>query len=162
MRHVDSYLYKGESVLFPRKGSLNHIMYVDESFWTVDTMFYTEMKIPNSAKYIFHSVNRIDFTGLDSGTGVPSMTSTTLYSIKVKRPTEDLLQAFDEKIHPWFKAIESNRRTIEESMILRKELLPLLMNGQVSVRQLNNHFVEWNRMLSSVFSNLKMYERRIN
>ena len=139
MRHVESYLYEGESVLFPRKGSLNHIMYLDEAFWTVDTMFYTEMKIPNSAKYIFYSVNRIDFTGLDSGTGVPSMTSTTLYSIKVRRPTDDLLKAFDETIQPWFKAIESNRRNIEESIRLRNELLPLLMNGQVSVKPLNNH-----------------------
>lgn len=139
MRHVESYLYEGESVLFPRKGSLNHVMYVDEAFWTVDTMFYTEMKIPNSAKYLFYSVNRIDFTGLDSGTGVPSMTSTTLYSIKVRRPTYDLLKAFDETIQPWFKAIESNRRNIEESIRLRNVLLPLLMNGQVSVKPLNNH-----------------------
>ena len=135
MRYVDSYLYNGESVLFPRKGSLNHIMYVNEAFWTVDTMFFTELKIPQAAKYIFYSVNGIDFTGLDSGTGVPSMTSTTLYSIKVIKPTQDLLQLFDERIQPWFHAIESNRRAIEESKKLRDELLPLLMNGQVSVRQ---------------------------
>ena len=142
MRHVDCYLYSGESALFPRKGSLNHIMYVNEAFWTVDTMFYTELKIPHSAKYIFYTVNGIDFTGLDSGTGVPSMTSTTLYSIKVIKPTKDLLQLFDERIQPWFHAIESNRRVIEESTRLRDELLPLLMNGQVSVRQLNNHLSE--------------------
>ena len=135
MRYVDSYLYNGESVLFPRKGSLNHIMYVNEAFWTVDTMCFTELKIPQAAKYIFYSVNGIDFTGLDSGTGVPSMTSTTLYSIKVIKPTQDLLQLFDERIQPWFHAIESNRRAIEESKKLRDELLPLLMNGQVSVRQ---------------------------
>lgn len=135
MRYVDSYLYNGESVLFPRKGSLNHIMYVNEAFWTVDTMFFTELKIPQAAKYIFYSVNGIDFTGLDSGTGVPSMTSTTLYSIKVIKPTQGLLQLFDERIQPWFHAIESNRRAIEESKKLRDELLPLLMNGQVSVRQ---------------------------
>ena len=135
MRYVDSYLYNGESVLFPRKGSLNHIMYVNEAFWTVDTMFFTELKIPQAAKYIFYSVNGIDFTGLDSGTGVPSMTSKTLYSIKVIKPTQDLLQLFDERILPWLHAIESNRRAIEESKKLRDELLPLLMNGQVSVRQ---------------------------
>ena len=139
MRYVDSYLFEGESVLFPRKGSLNHIMYVNEAFWTVDTMFYTELKIPNSAKFIFYSVNGIDFTGLDSGTGVPSMTSTTLYSIKLLKPTPNLLQSFDEKIQPWFHSIENNRRIIVDSMKLRNELLPLLMNGQVSIKPLNNH-----------------------
>lgn len=50
MRRVNEYLYKGESVLMPRKGTLNNIMYVDESFWTVDTMFYSEMKILHCAK----------------------------------------------------------------------------------------------------------------
>ena len=44
MRRVNENLYRGESVLMPRKGTLNNIMYVDEAFWTVDTMFYSEMK----------------------------------------------------------------------------------------------------------------------
>ncbi len=56
MRSVDKYLYMGESVLMPRKGSLNNIMYVNDAFWTVDTMFYSEMKIERCAKYIFYSI----------------------------------------------------------------------------------------------------------
>ena len=32
MRRVNEYLYSGESVLMPRKGTLNNIMYVDEAF----------------------------------------------------------------------------------------------------------------------------------
>ena len=43
MRKCNQMLYKGESVLIPRKGSLNNIIYVDEAFWTVDTMFYTKL-----------------------------------------------------------------------------------------------------------------------
>ena len=37
-------------------------MYIDEAFWTVDTMFYSEMKIPHCAKYIFFAIKDIDFT----------------------------------------------------------------------------------------------------
>lgn len=59
MRRVNENLYRGESVLIPRKGTLNNIMYVDEAFWTVDTMFYSEMKILHSAKYIFLSLIHI-------------------------------------------------------------------------------------------------------
>ena len=139
MRKVESFLFSGESVLFPRKGSLNHIMYVNEPFWTVDTMFYTEMKIPSVAKYIYYSVNGIDFTGLDSGTGVPSMTSTTLYSIKLIRPKGSILKSFDERVQPWFDTIEKNSSEIERLTKIRDELLPMLMNGQVSVKPLNNH-----------------------
>ena len=45
MRYADSALFKGESVLIPRKGTLNNVMYVNEAFWTVDTMFYAVSKV---------------------------------------------------------------------------------------------------------------------
>ena len=32
MRYVEKPLYTGESVLIPRKGTLNNIMYVNEAF----------------------------------------------------------------------------------------------------------------------------------
>lgn len=45
MRYVDKALYDKESVLIPRKGSLNNIIYIDTPFWSVDTMFYTIERI---------------------------------------------------------------------------------------------------------------------
>lgn len=56
MRHVDRALYEQESVLVPRKGTLNNVMYVDEPFWSVDTMFFTKMKRQNVAKFVFISL----------------------------------------------------------------------------------------------------------
>jgi type I restriction enzyme S subunit len=41
MRYGEQSLYEGPSILIPRKGSLNNIMYSDKPFWTVDTMFWT-------------------------------------------------------------------------------------------------------------------------
>ena len=41
MRYVERPLYNKESVLIPRKGTLNNVMYVNQPFWSVDTMFYT-------------------------------------------------------------------------------------------------------------------------
>ena len=133
MRKVSEYLYDGESVLMPRKGSLNNIMYVNEAFWTVDTMFYSEMKLSNCAKYIYYTIKDIDFTRWDSGTGVPSMTSSTLYSIKLVKPQNKTLKKFDEMISPLF---EHMKQISEQNVVLTKqrdELLPLLMNGQATV-----------------------------
>ena len=133
MRKVSEYLYDGESVLMPRKGSLNNIMYVNEAFWTVDTMFYSEMKLSNCAKYIYYTLKDIDFTRWNSGTGVPSMTSSTLYSIKLVKPQNETLKKFDEMISPLF---EHMKQISEQNVVLTKqrdELLPLLMNGQASV-----------------------------
>ena len=102
IRRVNENLYSGESVLMPRKGTLNNIMYVDEAFWTVDTMFYSEMKISHCAKYIFFTIKDIDFTRWDSGTGVPSMTTSTLYSLSMIKPNKNLLKKFDKAITPIF------------------------------------------------------------
>ena len=133
MRRVNENLCSGESVLMPRKGTLNNIMYVDEAFWTVDTMFYSEMKIPHCAKYIFFAIKDIDFTRWDSGTGVPSMTASTLYNLLMIKPIKDLLKKFDMTITPIFYKMKQIRVESEELAKQRDELLPLLMNGQVSI-----------------------------
>lgn len=133
MRRVNEYLYKGESVLMPRKGTLNNIMYVDESFWTVDTMFYSEMKVLNCAKYIFFAIKDIDFTRWDSGTGVPSMTASTLYNLPMIKPNIDLLKRFDKAITPIFYKMKQIRVEYKVLTKQRDELLPLLMNGQITI-----------------------------
>ena len=133
MRRVNEFLYSGESVLIPRKGSLNNILYVNEDFWTVDTMFYSEMKNPHSAKFVFYSIKDIDFTRLDSGTGVPSMTSTTLYAIRTLHPNQDILIKFDNIVTPLFRGMKLLSNEISRLTKQRDELLPLLMNGQASI-----------------------------
>jgi type I restriction enzyme S subunit len=133
MRRVNEYLYNGESVLMPRKGSLNNIMYVNKSFWTVDTMFYSEMKIPHCAKYVFFTIKDIDFSRWDSGTGVPSMTASTLYTIPMVKPKDAILQRFDNVLAPLFQKLEQVQLENESLTKQRDELLPLLMNGQVSL-----------------------------
>jgi type I restriction enzyme S subunit len=133
MRCVNEFLFNGESVLMPRKGSLNNILYLNKAFWTVDTMFYSEMRIPHCAKYVFFSIKDIDFTRWNSGTGVPSMTASTLYSIPMIMPNNEILENFDMAISPLFKRIEQIQSENNSLTKQRDELLPLLMNGQVSV-----------------------------
>ena len=41
--YVDKYTYNKPTVLIPRKGSIENVFYVDEPFWNVDTIFYTEI-----------------------------------------------------------------------------------------------------------------------
>jgi type I restriction enzyme S subunit len=42
-RRASDYLFEGESVLFGRKGTIDRPLYVNGRFWTVDTMFYTDI-----------------------------------------------------------------------------------------------------------------------
>ena len=133
MRTVADYLYSGESILFPRKGSLNNVMYVNEEFWTVDTMFYSEVNKNNSALYVFYSVKDIDFNKLNTGTGVPSMTSSILYDLNIIVPEENILEKFNTIVKQNYETIKLNNIQNQELNQLRDWLLPMLMNGQVKV-----------------------------
>ena len=57
MRYVKPILYSGESVLIPRKGSLNNILLVSGDFWTIDTMFFS---IPKEQRFPFPIAIRPD------------------------------------------------------------------------------------------------------
>lgn len=133
MRTVADYLYSGESILFPRKGTLNNVMYVNEKFWTVDTMFYSEVNKNTSALYVFYSVKDINFNKLNTGTGVPSMTTSILYDLNIIVPEENILEKFNTIVKRNYETIKLNNIQNQELTQLRDWLLPMLMNGQVII-----------------------------
>lgn len=135
MRTVDTSIYSGESVLIPRKGTLNNIIYVNSNFWTVDTMFYTKMKKKHSAIYTYYSAKLYDFEKLNTGTGVPSMTSSIIYNLKVVIPPDKILGYFDDYVQAFYRKMQENEMENRELVSLRDFLLPLLMNGQVGFKQ---------------------------
>ncbi len=146
MRSVDRFLYSGESVLVPRKGSLNNVMYVREKFWTVDTMFYAVPKSPNVAKYAYQFIKRLDLASMNSGSAVPSMTTKILNALPVPIPPKESLHAFDDRLQPYYSAICANAIENELLAALRDALLPKLMSGEIDVSkvnltQLNSHLV---------------------
>lgn len=106
MRFVDKSLYSKESVLIPRKGTLNNIIYVDEPFWSVDTMFYSEMKYENIAKYIFFVLSRLNFKSMNSGSAIPSMTTNILNALPIVIPNSSVLERFEKNISPIFSKIK--------------------------------------------------------
>ena len=133
MRYVEKPLYTGESVLIPRKGTLNNVMYVNEAFWSVDTMFYTEMLYSNIAKFVYHFVKSKDLASMNAGSAVPSMTTNILYAMQLYIPDEKTLEKFENIVSPMYSAMQENTK---ESKILantRDTLLPKLMSGELDV-----------------------------
>ncbi|MBT1170436.1 restriction endonuclease subunit S [Bifidobacterium sp. SO4] len=133
MRHVDRSLYQGESVLVPRKGSLDHVMYVNESFWTVDTMFYTVPRMIGAAKYAYEYLLEQNLAAMNAGSAVPSMTTRILNAIPVFIPPESALNNFDSITEVFFKSLRRNFNEIDALAQLRDALLPKLMSGEIDV-----------------------------
>ena len=84
---VNDYLYDGESVCIGRKGTIDKPMFLKGKFWTVDTLFYTyDFKdvLPKFCYYLFLQIN---WKLYNEGTGVPSLSKSTIENIKVKIPS---------------------------------------------------------------------------
>lgn len=133
MRFVEKPLYTGESVLIPRKGTLNNVMYVNGAFWSVDTMFYTEMLCPNVAKFVYHFIKGVDLASLNAGSAVPSMTTKILNAMKLYIPDNKTLQRFEEIVKPMYQMMEENEKQSLNLASIRNILLPRLMSGEIDI-----------------------------
>ena len=133
MRYVERPLYNKESVLIPRKGTLNNVMYVNQPFWSVDTMFYTEMKLPNVAKFVYHFVKAKDLASMNAGSAVPSMTTDILNVMEVVIPSTSALEEFESLVAPMYEAMEANDVQSKALSQMRDTLLPKLMSGEIDV-----------------------------
>lgn len=105
MRHVNKYLYEGESILIGRKGTIDQPKYVNEKFWTVDTLFYTEIKQNAIPLFLFQHALQVNWLGLNEATGVPSLNTTSINNVDIGIPSKpeqtkiaSFLSAVDEKI----------------------------------------------------------------
>ena len=137
MRYVEKPLYDKESVLIPRKGTLNNVMYVNKPFWSVDTMFFTEMKLPNVAKFVFHFVKSKDLASLNAGSAVPSMTTDILNAMELPIPDADTFYKFENIVAPLYQAMQQNTQESSKLAELRDSLLPRLMSGELDVSELD-------------------------
>ncbi len=133
MRYIERPLYDKESVLIPRKGTLNNVMYVNQPFWSVDTMFYTEMRLPNVAKFVYHFVKAKDLASMNAGSAVPSMTTDILNAMEVTIPSASALEAFESLVAPMYRAMQENDIQSSKLSELRDALLPKLMSGEIDV-----------------------------
>ena len=133
MRYVERPLYEKESVLIPRKGTLNNVIYVNQPFWSVDTMFYTEMKIPNVAKFVYQFVKSKDLASMNAGSAVPSMTTDILNAMEIAIPPAEILEKFETIVVPMYQMMQKNNEQSAKLPTLRDALLPKLMAGEIDV-----------------------------
>lgn len=142
MRYVNQSLYDQESILIPRKGSLNNLYYLNKPFWTVDTLFYSKIKQKGFGKYVFHFLKTLNLASMDVGSAVPSLTTQLLNRIDIIIPPNIEVLKYEESANIWYNTILLN---IEENQTLTKFrdiLLPKLISGEVRVKDVEKTLSE--------------------
>lgn len=123
MRYADKAICNDESILLPRKGTLSNIQYVNQPFWTVDTIYYTVIN-KNIAYtfYLFNYLKSLDLSNLNSGTGVPSMTFNSYYDLEIKLPDLPTQKSIAKVLSDLDAKIEFNNKINRELEAMAKTL----------------------------------------
>lgn len=106
MGYATESLYDKPSILIGRKGTIGKVKYADHPFWTVDTLFYTEVNeeivLP---KFLFYLMSLLDLNVYNEGTTIPSLRTETLNRLEfsipplpIQRKIAAILSALDDKI----------------------------------------------------------------
>lgn len=135
MRYGERLLYDGPSILIPRKGSLNNVIYADKPFWTVDTMFWSIINdsIANPL-FVYYSICKKDFASLNVGSAVPSLTVPVIEDIDILLPpkaTQDkvvsILKSLDDKIE-LNRHINDNLE--QQAITIFDNMFPTVVSGE--------------------------------
>ncbi|MBT8923844.1 restriction endonuclease subunit S [Lactobacillus delbrueckii subsp. bulgaricus] len=139
MRYVNDFIYEGESVLIPRKGSLNNLFYVHGKFWTVDTIFWTKIDskivLP---RYLYYYLSRIDLTSYNVGSAVPSLTISLLNELVLDIPPISVQKDVVNKLTAIENKIKINEQ-INDNLV---ELLDLQYNKLITSSTLEVHNIQ--------------------
>ena len=125
---TNNFLYDKPSVLIGRKGTINKPQYMTTPFWTVDTLFYTDIKEEFNTKYIFYAFQNINWKKYDESTGVPSLSCKTIEEILYYIPNKDEQDKISTFITLLDKKIELQQRRIEALKIYKKGLIQRIYN----------------------------------
>lgn len=134
---TNSYLFNKPSVLIGRKGTIDKPMYMDTPFWTVDTLFYTEIRPNYHPKWLYYKFCIIPWKRFNEATGVPSLNISTINNVKIDIPPYEEQQKIASILSTWDKAIELKEKLIEQKKEQKKGLMQKLLTGEVRLPGFN-------------------------
>lgn len=124
-------LFSKPSVCIGRKGTIDKPRYVEEPFWSVDTLFFTDV-FGASAKFIYYKFLLINWYDYNEASGVPSLSGKTIESIQVSLPPSLLEQ---EEICKKIDSCDDEIKLLEKKLIKFKEMKvgmsQVLLTGKV-------------------------------
>ena len=110
--YIDSFLCDWNCVCIGRKGTINKPIYMDEPFWSVDTLFYSIPNVRENPKFQYYLFQTINWLKYNAASGVPSLSSSTIESIPISRPFE-----LEQKKISTFLTVLDNKIKKQEELI---------------------------------------------
>jgi type I restriction enzyme S subunit len=125
------FLYDKPSVLIGRKGTIDSPQYMETPFWSVDTLFYTEIFQGYNPKFIFYMFNLIDWYSYNEASGVPSLNAKTIEGIEKCFPNFKEQTRIAQILSEMDTEIEALERKLEKYKRIRQGMMQTLLTGRI-------------------------------
>jgi len=128
---TNSYLSNKPSVLIGRKGTIDRPQYMDTPFWTVDTLFYSDIKNGNSAKFLFYKFLMVDWKKYNEASGVPSMNASTIENVEMMMPPLKEQEAIAEALTVMDDELGALIAQVSKLRMVKQGMMQDLLTGKV-------------------------------
>ncbi len=130
----NEFLVKGPGVVVGRKGSAGEIVRIGQNFFPIDTTYYVVDKLNQiSLDYHYHLLKYSSLKSIESSSAVPGLNRNVAHSLTIIKPPIVYIRQYNEYTSALYRIIDLNSQQSQELVALRDWLLPMLMNGQVTV-----------------------------
>ena len=123
-------IYDKPSVLIGRKGTINRPQYMDTPFWTVDTLFYSEMVGTNNARFFFYLFCTIDWMQFNEASGVPSLNARTIENVERRYPGPGEQTAIAAALADMDAEIAAFEARLNKTHSLKQAMMQELLTGR--------------------------------
>lgn len=134
---ASKYIYDGEAVLLGRKGTIDKPLYINDKFWTVDTMFYCICKRLYSTKFIYYCAITIPFHYYSTATALPSMTQSDLNNHKFAMPSLseqiEIIDYLETTIAKFDKVSQKYQTQIDRLKEYKNILINQAVTGKIKI-----------------------------
>ncbi len=134
MGKATEFLCDWECVLIGRKGTIDNPLYMNEPFWTIDTLYYSKPKVNQCVKfqyYLFCTINWIDYA---ESSGRPSLAKKVIEGIPINIPDIKEQQAIAQVLTTMDEEIESLVIEKEKMIQIREGAMEDLLTGRVRLK----------------------------
>lgn len=115
-------------------------MFINEKTWPLNTCLYVKDFCGNSCYLIYYTLKNMGLENFNAGAGVPTLNRNHLNGIPLIVPPKSLQARFDEVIAPIFQQKELIEQSNKVLVQTRDSLLPRLISGKLSVKNLDIQF----------------------
>ena len=130
------YNHKESEVIISCRGNCGNFYFTSPKSWITGNAMVVNPKDKNLSKYyLYHYFMRYGVKQYLSGSVQKQLTRENLSIMNIVIPPKNILEAFDKIIKPIFDEILNHKLEITKLNRLKNWLLPLLMNGQATIKE---------------------------